>query len=250
MWVSSVYRLESDANGTPVKIAGSSQDITDRKTNELIQKAITYISESALVSNTIEELTKSVHEAVETLIPARNFYIALYDSALGMISFPYHVDEQDEDWAPRKLGRGLTSYVIRTGRLLRATPEILADLEASGEVSAEGARSYDWLGIPLRSKQQVKGVIAVQTYGGTTARLTDQHTNILSILAAQVASAIERLEAREALSKSEADLRALFSSMQDVVLVVDKDTRYVRIAPTNPSRLLPPAGGIIGKTDG
>jgi PAS domain S-box-containing protein len=247
LWVSSIYRLESDPDGTPIKIAGSSQDITDRKTNELIQKAITYISESALASNTIEELTKSVHEAVETLVPARNFYVALYDNETGMIHFPYHVDEVDEDWAPRKLGRGLTSYVIRTGRPLRATPEILADLEASGEVSPDGAQSFDWIGVPLRSKQLVKGVIVVQTYGDSVARLSERHTNILSILATQVASAIERLEAREALSKSEADLRALFSSMQDVVLVVDKDTRYVRIAPTNPSRLFRPPEDLLGK---
>ncbi len=81
----------------------------------------------------------------------------------------------------------------------------------------------------------------------TTVRLTDRHTNILSILAIQVASAIERQEAREALAKSEADLRALFSSMQDVVLVVDKDTRYVRIAPTNPSRLFQPPEELLGK---
>ncbi len=248
LWVSSIYRLEGDANGTPVKIAGSSQDITDRKTNELIQRAITSISESALASNTIEELTKSVHEAVVTLVPARNFYVALYDNESGMIRFPYHMDEVDDDWTPRKLGRGLTSYVIRTGKPLRATPEILADLEVSGEVTADGAQSLDWLGVPLRSKQLVKGVIAVQTYGNTaTARLTERHTSILSILAVQVASAIERLEAREALAKSEADLRALFSSMQDVVLVVDKDTRYVRIAPTNPSRLFRPPEELLGK---
>ncbi len=88
LWVSSIYRLETDSNGNPVKIAGSSQDITDRKTNELIQRAITSISESALASNSIEELTKSVHEAVETLIPAHNFYIALYDNESGMIQFP------------------------------------------------------------------------------------------------------------------------------------------------------------------
>ena len=247
LWVSSIYRLERDSYGNPVKIAGSSQDITDRKTNELIQKAISHISESALSATTIEELTKSVHEAVETLIPARNFYIALYDKESGLITFPYHVDEQDDDWRPRKLGKGLTSYVIRTGKPLRTTPEIFADLQASGEVLMDGVESIDWLGVPLRSKQMVKGVIAVQTYGNSTNRITDRHINTLSILATQVASAIERLEAREALAKSEADLRALFSSMQDVVLVVDKDTRYVRIAPTNPSRLFRPPDELIGK---
>ena len=247
LWVSSIYRLERDSNGNAVKIAGSSQDITDRKTNELIQKAITHISESALASNSIEELIKSVHEAVETLLPARNFYIALYEKESGMITFPYHADEQDDDWNPRKLGKGLTSYVIRTGKPLRTTPEIFADLAAAGEVMRDGAESIDWLGVPLRSKQMVKGVIAVQTYGSAAERITDRHTEILSLLASQVASAIERLEAREALAKSEADLRALFSSMQDVVLVVDRDTRYIRIAPTNPSRLFRPPEELLGK---
>jgi PAS domain S-box-containing protein len=247
LWVSSIYQLERDSKGNPVKITGSSQDITDRKTNELIQRAITHISESALISRTIEELARAVHEAVELLLPARNFNIALYDNESSMITFPYHVDEKDEEWAPRKLGKELTSYVIRTGRPLRTTPEILADLEASGEVEGDGVRSVDWLGVPLRSKQMVKGVIAIQTYGDSTTRITDRHTNILSVLASQVASAIERLEAREALAKSEADLRALFSSMQDVVLVVDKDTRYIRIAPTNPSRLFRPPQELLGQ---
>ena len=247
MWVSSVFRLERDEKGNPVRIAGLSQDVTERKTNELIQRAITHISESALTAASIEELARSVHEAVEPLMPAQNFYIALYDNASGLISFPYHVDELDDDWTPRRLGRGLTSYVIRTGRPLRTTPEIFADLEASGEVVKDGARSVDWLGVPLRSKQGVTGVIAVQTYGSSTTRVTEGHTNILSVLAPQVASAIEHFEAREALAKSEGDLRALFSSMQDVVFVVDKDTRYIRIAPTNPSRLFRPPDELLGQ---
>jgi PAS domain S-box-containing protein len=35
--------------------------------------------------------------------------------------------------------------------------------------------------------------------------------------------------------------------MQDVVLVIDKDTRYIRIAPTNPSLLFRPADELLGK---
>lgn len=60
-------------------------------------------------------------------------------------------------------------------------------------------------------------------------------------------SAIDRAKNQQALSKSEADLRALFSSMEDVVLVVDKDARYIRIAPTNPSRLVRPPAELLGK---
>ena len=57
----------------------------------------------------------------------------------------------------------------------------------------------------------------------------------------------ESKKAQEALARSEADLRALFSSMDDVVLVVDKDTRYIRIAPTNQSRLFRPSDDLLGQ---
>ncbi len=70
---------------------------------------------------------------------------------------------------------------------------------------------------------------------------------LLEAALAPISAAIGRLRAEEALSLSEKNLRALFTSMEDVVLVIDKDTRYVRIAPTNPSRLYRPSEELLGK---
>ncbi|HET6594496.1 MAG TPA: GAF domain-containing protein [Anaerolineales bacterium] len=176
------------------------RDITDRKINELIQIAITQISESVLSSKTTDELFKSIHEAVKPLLPVSNFYIAQYDPGSQLITFPYHVDEIDEDWSPRRLGRGLTSYVIRTGKPLRTTPEIFADLQAAGEVVNDGVQSVDWIGIPLRSKQVISGVIAIQTYD-SKIRLTEEHKEILSVIAIQAASAMERFLSEREIQK-------------------------------------------------
>jgi len=176
------------------------RDITDRKLNELTQMAITQISESVLSSKTTDELFESIHEAVKPLIPVNNFYIAQHDPSTGWITFPYHSDELDEDWSPRRLGKGLTSYVIRTGKALRATPEIYADLEAAGEVVNDGVRAVDWLGIPLRAKQVVSGVIAIQSYD-PRVRITEQHKDSMSVIALQVASAIERFLAEREIQK-------------------------------------------------
>ena len=176
------------------------RDITDRKNNELTQVAITHIAESALSSKTLDELFASVHDAIRPLVPADNFYVAQYDAATNQIAFPYHVDEVDTEWSPRKLGRGLTSYVIRTGRAMRFTPEIFSDLEASGEIVNDGVRSVDWLGVPLRSKQAVNGIIAVQTYN-PSIRLTEKHRDILVVLAPQISSAIERFLSEREIQK-------------------------------------------------
>ena len=176
------------------------RDITDRKINELTQVAITRIAESALSSKTLDELYASVHNAIRPLVPADNFYVAQYDAATNQITFPYHVDEMDTEWSPRKLARGLTSYVIRTGRAARFTPEIFSDLEASGEIVNDGVRSVDWLGVPLRSKQAVSGVIAVQTYD-PSVRLTEKHKESLVVLAPQISSALERFLSEREIQK-------------------------------------------------
>ncbi|MGE5643889.1 MAG: GAF domain-containing protein [Byssovorax cruenta] len=244
LWVSTIYRVIRDAKGNPAQVAGSSQDITDRKTNELTQAAISHISESALTSHTIEELSKAVHDALNTLLPAKNFYLALYDAASRMITFPYHVDEVDEEWSPRKLGKGLTSYVIRTGKVLRATPEILAELEASGEVINDGERSLDWLGVPLRSKQVVSGVIAIQTYGNSSVRVNERHANILSVLAPQVASAIERFFAEREIQKFKLGI----DRSDNAVFITDLDGAIQYVNPAFEKVYGYTAGEAIGKT--
>ncbi|MBK9927031.1 MAG: GAF domain-containing protein [Anaerolineales bacterium] len=227
IWVSSTYKAERDAQGNPIKIVGSSQDITERKINELTQAAITHISESALTSKTDNELFKTVYDSIQTILPAKNFYIALYNQTTNMIHFPYHADEHDDDWAPRKLGRGLTGYVIRSGKALRTTPEIYSDLEASGEIIADGTPSVDWLGVPLKSEGVVRGVMAIQVYD-QAVRITDRHQEILSILSGQAMAALERLQARETLERRNTYLAASAEIGRLVTSTLDLNTIFTR----------------------
>ena len=176
------------------------RDITDRKIHELTQVALTQISESALSSRTLDELFASFHEAIRPLVPADNFYIAQYEPGANLITFPYHSSKVDEDWSPRRRDKGLTSHVLGTGKPLRVTPEILTELGASGQVSLDNARGVDWLGVPLRSKQVVTGVVAIQTYDDGI-HITEQHQEILSSLAGQLASVIERFLAEREIQK-------------------------------------------------
>src|SRR5216117_4128710 len=47
---------------------------------------------------------------------------------------------------------------------------------------------------------------------------------------------------------ADAELEALFAAIDDVILVLDAEGRYVKIAPTNPSLLYRPAAELLGKT--
>src|SRR2546428_12718454 len=115
-----------------------------------LQAATYRIAQVALSTPGLEELLPAIHRIVSELMPARNFYIALYDPANDLLSFPYVVDEHDTDFSSKKPGKGLTEHVLRTGQALLVTPEVQAELERQGEVELVGAPSIDWLGVPLK----------------------------------------------------------------------------------------------------
>ena len=224
-----------------------SQEVGERARADEVRAAIYEISEATQTAGSLDELFRSIHSIVGRLMAARNFYIALYDPASNLISFPYFVDEVDERPAPFPLGRGLTSHVLRTGKPLFVTSEVRAELEARGELQSLGAPSTDWLGVPLVAGDTTIGVLVVQSYT-EGARYGEQEKNILTFVSGQVAVAIERKRAEEALRASEAKLRAIFEALPDIILVLDQDGRYREIAPSNPALLYRPADELIGRT--
>jgi PAS domain S-box-containing protein len=58
----------------------------------------------------------------------------------------------------------------------------------------------------------------------------------------------ERKRAEQALKDSESEMQALFSSMTDVILVLDAEGRHLKIAPSKTSHLYKPAAERIGRT--
>jgi len=167
-------------------------DITERKAAEQLQKALYLISETVNSSRNLDNLYHSVHQIIGELIWAENFFIALYDEGTKNVHFPYYVDERDEKPSDRKNGKGLTEYVIKTGKALFISPQEHAKLIEQGEIESLGTFCVDWLGVPLKtSEDKVFGVLAVQTHQ-EGVRYTEQDKDILSFVSTQVAMAINR----------------------------------------------------------
>src|SRR2546422_540515 len=153
-----------DASGHPVRMIGSVMDVSKQRKAEAIQSAVYKISEAANASKDLPELYRHIHKVIGGLMPATNFYIALYDDQGQTLSFPYFVDEEESPPPPQKLGRGLTEYVLRSGRPLLASQAVFEDLVRAGEVESVGPASVDWVGAPLASLGKTIGVIVVQSY--------------------------------------------------------------------------------------
>ncbi|MEA2239517.1 MAG: hypothetical protein QOC81_4241 [Thermoanaerobaculia bacterium] len=198
-------------------------DVTDSVRNEAVQSALFRIATLSREAQNLDEFYGAVHRIVSGLMEATNFYIAEYDTARDIVTFPYFVDQFD-DAAPegRPVGRGLTAYVLRTGKPLLATPEEFDELRKSGEVESIGAPSVDWLGIPLATGDRTWGVIGVQTYD-EGFRYTERDRDLLVFVAQHVASAIEQKRQEDTVRESERRYRQMFENNRAVQILLDPE---------------------------
>ncbi len=213
-----------DKDGNISGIVGVGRNITKRKKNELIREALYEISESVLTTTDIKMLYQKIHLAVGKLMPADNFIIAHYDDEKKILSFPYMVDEYDEQYAPKQLGKGLTEYVLRTGKPVLVDAQKDLELCEAGEVELVGTPSEIWLGVPLKDDDKVSGVIVLQDYKNPNAYSKDE-MQLLVFISEQIALAIARKRNAEERQRYLAELNELNQSKDKFFSIIAHDLK-------------------------
>lgn len=191
IWVRDETKLVRDRKGKPLFWQGVMIDITARKRAEQIQGMTYRISHAVVSTTSLAELYPSIHSILGELMPMDNFYIALYEAAEDLISFPYYVDQYDAPPPTGKPEHGLTEYVMRTKKPLWATQPVFTQLEEQGEVEMIGTDSIEWVGVPLMVGERLIGIMVTQSYTEGVV-YAQEHVNLMEFASTQVAMAIER----------------------------------------------------------
>jgi PAS domain S-box-containing protein len=247
IWLCLNQRVIRDDQGGELRREGTLEDITERKRADTERLAMFEIIQGISASADLDELLKLVHQTIQKIVYAENCFVALYDELSDTLQMQFFVDKHDKSPPPQKLDKSCASHVFRTGTACLINKKLFAELAAAGEVELIGEPSPSWLGVPLNTPARTVGVLVVQHYEDERA-YSERDVVFLSSVAGQIAVAIERKRAVEALTSSEAEMRALFAAMTDVIFVLDSSGRYLKIAPTDPSFLYEASAQLIGKT--
>ena len=217
-FITQTSKLPILENGKVTRVLTVIEDITERKRTEQIQSVVYNIADAVNRTADLNDLFQYIHKQLSTIIDTTNFYIALYDEDKGTLSFPYFVDEKDVSPIIKKRGKGLTEYVLRTGKPLFAPEDVFNELLKKGEVELVGAPSPIWLGAPLKVKDKIIGIVVVQSYTNPSL-YSKKDLELLQFVSDEIAIAIEHKRSDEALEQSEERYRNLIEiSSNGVVL--------------------------------
>ena len=186
------------------RIAMLENESARRNRFEAINSALFKISNAVNTASNLDELFQTIHMALSSILDTTNFYIALYDEAKDTLTFPYFVDSADEI-NPQVIEisktESITAEVIRTGRPIMVTKaERLAQRAKTSLAIHTYTPSEIWLGVPLKTRSKIVGVMTVQSYHDP--KCFDQtDMDVMVSVADQVATAIERKQAEEELKQ-------------------------------------------------
>ncbi|WKE65614.1 EAL domain-containing protein [Gallaecimonas kandeliae] len=173
--------------------------------NDVLLDALFEISELSSEARDLASFFPAVHRIIGNLLPAENFYVALYQELDDTIELVYLVDHADPMLDPAQvssqdLHRGLTGYLLRSGDALLLSSDGFKVLAEQGQIEELGPDAVDWLGIPLKHNDKVIGAMVVQSYDAGT-RYSEDDKALLAFVARQVVNTLERIRHQELLEQ-------------------------------------------------
>ncbi len=184
-----------------------------------------------------DDLVKLIYQQVARVMPAENFFIALYDAEYDMVTFPIAyeggvqvagrgVEHISPDWLPRQGRKGLTEHIIHSGQVIWLPDRVDKRLQEMG-LEQIGLLSLAWLGVPILYGNQALGVIGVQSYEREYA-YDEDHRDLLQTIAGHASVAIRNARLFDQINRMTQNLEQLVSERTTELAQANIDLRNQR----------------------
>lgn len=133
---------------------------------------------------------------------------------------------EERAWVPAE--RTLPWCVAKSGMSLLLTGGQVERMIEEGTIRDGDGPPRAWLGVPIKAKGQVIGVVSVRSSTDRTA-FGESEVKILESVCAQVGTYLERKRAEEELREQGEELQVILDSVPAYIFYKDTEGRYIRV---------------------
>lgn len=190
---------------------------------EKLQTSLFRIASLKSTTAEIYQFYTELHQIIDSLLYAKNFFIALYDEQADVLNFPYYCDEYsdvnpDQEFSGNLLEHSLSGWVFRHQKSLLASPDDIHQMQQKGAIRLFGKVAESWLGVPFESGH-VKGVVVVQSYDDQFV-YHERDRELLTFVSQHVSHALDRILSEQKLQHQA--LHDALTGMPNRILFMDR----------------------------
>lgn len=190
--------LEYNTNGNLRWWTGILQDVTPFRKVESLKSSAFQISQLIHSQHSLELLLKVIHQVISSLMPAPEMLIALDENTNLAIHL---LNGQNKAAETKKKENGLLEYVLKTNEPLLVSASAIDLMVTERIIDHSGQIPQSWIGIPLKTRESVIGVLCLQSFTTETTYSEDEKS-ILLFIAEQIALAVQKIISEEFLIKA------------------------------------------------
>lgn len=213
-----------DIKGNPVSTRAILRNVTEENKTKIRQAVYNNISKIIAEKTNPEELYESIRQELGKVLNT-NIFVISYAINSESISFPYYYDAERGGRIHkenRKRKKGINEYFLkqRTSKLLKRKE--LDKIIEQGEYELLGPKCQVFVGIPLKTKNKVVGVLSVQSYENENEY--DENTvEILDFISGALALAVQKKYDEQMLFEQSSKLRAIIESSSHLFWIYEKN---------------------------
>ncbi|MDQ7035364.1 MAG: GAF domain-containing protein [Anaerolineae bacterium] len=207
------------ALGSQVAVAIENARLTS-ETTARFEELLTINQLSQAISSTLklEDMMPIIRDQVPQVTSAEELYLALYNPVDEKITFPLAVRGDGEEFLipTRQLGNDEVSYIIKRKHSLSLGADYFSidELRKSMKISNGEGDVKAYMGVPLKSGDEVLGVLAIRNFERKRA-FTLNDDRILTTVGSQLGAAIQNARLFERIQESAEVLEGLVQERTD-----------------------------------
>jgi PAS domain S-box-containing protein len=181
-------------SGEIIGTVGAGRDVTKRKKTERIKKMQSIISDAVNETQNLSELLAIVGQELDSLIPAKSFYVAFINEKNKTLIAPYLNDIHSlSEWP---MDGSATGMIINENKSVLLRKHEIEELVSQGKFMQLDSLPKAWMGVPMRYEGKVTGAFVVQSYDNENA-FSESDLELLEFIATQISIYIRQKQAMD-----------------------------------------------------